>query len=199
MDIGGSNVNARHDGIFKSAQEAIMFACNYSSQQYAMSAMGKILQRGAQGSGRGLVGLDGAGQAGMVFAELERIDYWQLAVLVTGRLSRRERCDCKRSCCRGWKENPVFEEAVSQLADHIARAHPVMLPVRSFRVAVIKKHFGEKDSDPMAVAQDEGMSKRTAERYVGLIREFIRNLEKDGITQLADRLDSIGMLVSATA
>ncbi|RAR51672.1 hypothetical protein C7401_13632 [Paraburkholderia unamae] len=192
-------MEAIHEGIFKSAEEAVTFACNYSSQQYAMSAMGKILQRGAQGSGRGLVGLDGAGQAGMVFAELERIDYWQLAVLVTGKLSRRERCDCTRSCCRGWKPNPVFEEAVSQLADHVARVHPVVLPVRSFRVAVIKKYFGEKDSDPMEVAKGEGMSKRTAERYVGLIREFIRNLEKDGITQLAERLDNIGMLVSTTA
>jgi hypothetical protein len=69
-------INARHEGIFASAEEAITFACNYSSQQYALSPMAKILQRGAYGSGRGLVGLDGAGQAGMVFAELERFDYW---------------------------------------------------------------------------------------------------------------------------
>ncbi|MBP0589292.1 hypothetical protein J8I87_06080 [Paraburkholderia sp. LEh10] len=166
-----------------------------------MSAMGKILQRGAQGSGRGLVGLDGAGQAGMVFAELQRIDYWQIAVLVTGRLSRRERCDCRRSCCRGWRANPVFEEAVSQLADHIARVHPVVLPVRAFRVAVIKKYFGEKDIEsPIDIAKDEGIgSKRTAERYVKLIRDFIKDLEKDGLTAFAERLDNIGMLVSRNA
>ncbi|POR54560.1 hypothetical protein B0G62_102168 [Paraburkholderia eburnea] len=190
-------MNAINNGIFHSAQEAIAFACNYSSQQYAMSPMAKLLQGPSRGSGRGLVGLDGAGQAGMVFAELARIDYWQLAALVTGRLPHSERCDCQRACCRGWRLNPMFEEAVNQLADHVALTLTPVPPVKEFRIAVIMKYFGEK-ADPLDTAKHLGIPKNAAERHITNIRRTIRELEKNGITALSARLDEIGMLVRAT-
>ncbi|WP_430228018.1 hypothetical protein [Paraburkholderia tropica] len=187
-------MNATNPGIFNSAQEAIMFACNFSSQQYAMSPMAKLLQGPSRGSGRGLVGLDGAGQAGMVFAELQRIDYWQLAALVTGKLSRSERCDCRRACCRGWKLNPLFEEAVSQLADYVALTLTPVPPVKEFRVAVIMKYYGEK-TDALEVAKNLGIKKSAAERHITAIRKCITDLNKDGLTAFSKRLDEIGMLV----
>lgn len=187
-------MNARHEGIFRSAEEAITFACNYSSQQYAMSPMAKLLQGPARGSGRGLVGLDGAGQAGMVFAELQRIDYWQLAALVTRKLPRSERCDCCRACCRGWKLNPLFEEAVSQLADYVALTLTPVPPVKEFRVAVIMKYFGEK-SEPIETAKHLGIPKNAAERHITAIRRCVKDLERDGLTAFSARLDEIGMLV----
>jgi hypothetical protein len=189
-------MEATKNGIFKSAQEAIMFACNFSSQQYAMSPMAKLLQGPSRGSGRGLVGLDGAGQAGMVFAELQRIDYWQLAVLVTGKLARSERCDCRRTCCRGWKLNPIFEEAVNQLADYVALTLTPVPPVKEFRVAVIMKYFGEK-TDPLETARHLAIKKSAAERHITAIRKCIRDLEKSGLTALSTRLDEIGMLMSS--
>lgn len=190
-------MNARHEGIFRSAEEAITFACNYSSQQYAMSPMAKLLQGPSRGSGRGLVGLDGAGQSGMVFAELERIDYWQLVTLITGKLTRSERCDCNRSCCRGWKPNPLFEDAVSQLSDYVAITLKPLPPVKEFRVAVIMKYFGEK-TDPLETAKNLGIPKKTAERHITAIRSFIRDLQKSGITALDERLGEIGMLLRTT-
>lgn len=190
-------MEAIREGIFTSAQEAITFACNYSSQQYAMSPMTKLLQGPVRGSGRGLVGLDGAGQAGMVFAELARIDYWQLAALVTGKIARSERCDCRRSCCRGWKLNPMFEEAVSQLADHVAMTLTPVPPVKEFRVAVIMKYFGENVS-PLDTAKHLGIPKNAAERHITAIRRCIRELEKNGLTAFSERLDEIGMLSRTT-
>lgn len=187
-------MNARHEGIFASAEEAITFACNYSSQQYALSPMAKILQRGAYGSGRGLVGLDGAGQAGMVFAELERFDYWQLLALVAGKVIRSQRCECGHACCRGWKMTDLFHEAVLQLADHVARVLPVVPPVKEFRVAVIMKYYGEK-VHPEDVAEKLGIPEYAAERHTTAIRKCIRELQKDGLTALSERLDEIGMLV----
>ncbi|QBR00491.1 hypothetical protein [Paraburkholderia pallida] len=188
-------MNARHEGIFSSADEAITFACNYSSQQYALSPMAKIMQRGAYGSGRGLVGLDGAGQAGMVFAELDRLDYWQMVALVAGKAIRSERCDCTRACCRGWKMTELFREAVFQLADHVAAALPVVPPVKEFRVAVIMKYFGEK-VNPMDVAEKLEIPDHAAERHATAIRKCVRELKKNGLTALNERLDEIGMLLS---
>lgn len=187
-------MHATHNGIFRSAQEAITFACNYSSQQYAMSPMAKLLQGPSRGSGRGLVGLDGAGQAGMVFAELQKIDYWQLAALVTGKLARSERCECRRSCCRGWKLNPLFEEAVSQLADYVALTLTPVPPVKEFRVAVIMKHFGEK-VHILDRAESLGIKKASANLHATAIRKAIKELEKNGLTAFSERLDEVGMLV----
>lgn len=196
MDSGNHKVtmDAMNNGIFRSAQEAIVFACNYSSQQYAMSPMAKLLQGPSRGGGRGLIGLDGAGQAGMVFAELRRIDYWQLAALVTGKLERSERCDCHRSCCRGWKMNPLFEEAVSQLADYVALTLTPVPPVKAFRVAVIMKHFGEK-VHILDRAESLGIKKASANLHATAIRKCIRELEKDGLTAFSARLDEVGMLL----
>lgn len=190
-------MNARHEGIFAGADEALTFACNYSSQQYAMSAMAKIMQRGAYGSGRGLVGLDGAGQAGMVLAEVDRIDYWQAVALMAGKVNRTERCECSHSCCRGWKMAGPFKAAVHELADHVAPALPVVPPVKEFRVAVLMKFFGEK-VDPLDVAEKLQIPAHAAERHTTAIRKFVRDLQKDGLTALSERLDEVGMLVRTT-
>jgi len=189
----GTTMDTIHDGIFTSAQEAITFAINYSSQQYAMSPMTKLLQGPSRGSGRGLIGMDGAGQAGMVLAELARLDYWQLAAIVTGKIAHSERCDCRRSCCRGWKLNPVFEEAVNQLADYVALTLTPVPPVKEFRVAVIMKYFGENAS-PLETAKHLGIQKNAAERHITSIRKCIRDLEKNGLTAFSERLSEIGML-----
>lgn len=191
------NMQPTHEGIFSSAEEAITFAANYSSQQYAMSPMAKILQRGAYGSGRGLVGLDGAGQAGMVFAEIDRLDYWQMLALIAGKIVRSEHCDCTSPCCRGWKMTELFRESVSQLADHVAQVLEVVPPVKEFRVAVIMKYYGEK-VHPKDVAERLGIPADAAERHTTAIRKCIRDLQKDGLTAMNERLDEIGMLVSST-
>ncbi|KVE50406.1 hypothetical protein [Burkholderia vietnamiensis] len=188
----------KHEGIFKSPQEAIVFACNYSDQQYALSPMAKILQRGAYGSGRGLIGLDGAGQAGMVFAELHRLDYWQFVALVSSKIKRSEQCTCGFACCRGWKITKQFDEAVSQLADHVGEALMPVPPVKEFRRAVIMKYFGEKENVTI-VAENLGIPPRTAERHAAAIRRYIKDLERNGLTKLSERLDEIGMLISETA
>ncbi|HIC7213968.1 hypothetical protein [Burkholderia stabilis] len=187
-------MDPRHDGIFKSAEEAITFACNYSSQQYALSPMAKILQRGAYGSGRGLIGLDGAGQAGMVFAEIARLDYWQMVALVARKATRSESCDCLSPCCRGWRMTELFREAVSQLADEVARTARDVLPVKEFRVAVLRKYFGDK-IHVLDEAEKLGIDEHPANRHATTIRKWIKDLEKNGMTALCERLDEAGMLV----
>ena len=52
--------------LFRSGYEACVFAYAYSSQQYSLTAMAKMMRGGPMGSGRGLVGLDGAAVAGSV-------------------------------------------------------------------------------------------------------------------------------------
>ncbi|SDR47200.1 hypothetical protein SAMN05445850_4521 [Paraburkholderia tuberum] len=184
----------RHEGIFKSAHEAIVFACNYTSQQYAMSPMAKLLQRGAHGSGRGLIGLDGAAQSGMVFAELDGLDYLQMLILVARNSPRKERCECTHSCCSGWKPNPIYRDAVSQLTELVMPVLGSAFSFRRHRYAVVDKYFGEKH-DIKAIAEDLGLPPRTADRHASAIRKFLKDAEKDAWTKWYERLDAAGMLL----
>ena len=186
----------RHEGIFKSAHEAIVFACNYTSQQYAMSPMAKLLQRGAHGSGRGLTGLDGAAQSGMVFAELDGLDYVQMLILVAKNSPRKGRCECKHSCCSGWKPNPIYREAVKQLTEMVIPALGGSFSFRRHRHAIVDKYFGEKH-DIKAIAEDLGLPPRTADRHASAIRKFLKDAEKDAWTKWCERLDAAGMLLQS--
>lgn len=67
--------------IFRSGHEAMMFAFNFSSQQYPMSIMAKMMRGMAIGSGRGLSGLDGAAIAGTVKRHVDGLRYPYPAVL----------------------------------------------------------------------------------------------------------------------
>ncbi len=59
------------DAIFRSGHEACRFAYAFSGQQYPLSVMAKIMQCVGIGSGRGLIGLDGAAVAGTVKRHVE--------------------------------------------------------------------------------------------------------------------------------
>ncbi|MGP8437169.1 DNA-binding protein [Paraburkholderia fungorum] len=188
----------KHDGIFKSAHEAVIFACNYAAQQYAMSPMAKLLQRGGSGSGRGLIGLDGAAQSGMVLAELQRIDYVQMLVLVARCAPRKERCECKHACCGGWKPNPLYRDAVSQLTELVIPALGGAFSLRRFRASVIEKFFGEKIKIK-EIAGDLNIPPRTAERHASIINAYLKDVEKSAWTEWYGHLDEAGMIVSQNA
>ncbi|CAN7610482.1 hypothetical protein LJR034_004681 [Caballeronia sp. LjRoot34] len=187
--------SVKHEGIFRSAHEAVVFACNYAAQQYAMSPMAKLLQRGSSGSGRGLIGLDGAAQSGMVLAELGNIDYVQMLVLVARCAPRKERCECNHSCCGGWKPNPLYRDAVSQLADLVVPALGGVFTLRRFRLAAIEKFFGEK-LKMKDVAADLNIPPRTAERHASIINAYLKDTEKTAWTEWYGQLDYAGMLFS---
>jgi len=189
-------MEATHEGIFKSAQEAVLFACHYSAQQYAMSPMAKLLQRGGSGSGRGLVGLDGAAQSGMVMAELGRMEHLRMLAVIARSAPRREQCSCMSACCSGWKVSPMFQDAVSQLSSACVDALEILPPVHRFRVAVIMRHFGEKLS-VTDVSDNLGIPARTAGRHASAIAAYLKALEKSAWADLYDQLSESGMLIGA--
>jgi hypothetical protein len=59
--------------LFRSGHEACRFAYAYSGQQYPMTIMAKMMKGKLMGSGRGLVGLEGAAVAGTVKRHVEAL------------------------------------------------------------------------------------------------------------------------------
>lgn len=93
------------EAVFKSAHEALVFAFNYAGQQSPRTPMTRMMQGGALGSGRGLVGIDGAAQAGMVLAAVERLPKEQAQVITVRYGDVRHECPCcgsLRRHKRGW-------------------------------------------------------------------------------------------------
>lgn len=71
--------------LFDSAYAALCFAYRYSTQQYQPTPMARLM-RGSIGSGKGLHGLDGAAQAGLILGMMEKLPAFEKAA-ITARFS----------------------------------------------------------------------------------------------------------------
>ncbi len=68
---------------FSSVYGALTFAFNFSADQYAQSPMSKLVKgNGNLGSGKGLIGVDGAAQAGMIMREVCSLGYAEKMYLI---------------------------------------------------------------------------------------------------------------------
>ena len=67
--------------LFDSTYAALAFAYRYSTQQYQPTPMARLM-RGTIGSGKGLHGLDGAAQAGIIRAEVDKLREFERHAIV---------------------------------------------------------------------------------------------------------------------
>lgn len=177
--------------LFRSTQDALVFAFQYSAQQYELSAMGKVMARvdGAHiPSGKGLVGLDGAAQAGFVRAEIGRLPPPYRAVL-RARFGERE-APCPT--CGSHGLNQDWKAAISQITNHVAYAISGLSHTYLRRVFVAD-HFGE----PVRIADEAdryGVPHRTAYDHRQKVREALRAEERAAFEAIDSRLREVGMV-----
>lgn len=142
--------------LFKNTHDALMYAFNYSSQQYALSPMAKMMKTGI-GSGKGLVALDGAGQAGMILAHVGRLPALHQACIAARHAPRFEECPC---CSSKDKMTDTYREAIATLAEW-AIGQVSGISIRNMRGAIVRS-FYEKGVSVAAAALELGVAKRTA-------------------------------------
>lgn len=104
--------------LFTSANSALVFALNYSAQQYDRPMMNRMATQ-AVGSGKGLVGLDGAAQAGMIRQELAACGQLVENALLARVAPRWQPCECRAACCSGKRPNREWTNAIAYLADQV--------------------------------------------------------------------------------
>ena len=142
-----SAVNAKPEALFRSAHAALVFALQYSRQQYDRPMMNRVAAGPSLHEGKGLAGIDGAGQAGMIRAELERLPRLQQAVLIAAVAEKQVACECRASCCVGWKPNPEWADAISDLTSAAASAAlSGCVSNGRLRSGLIQRMFGVKVS-----------------------------------------------------
>ena len=175
----------RHEGIFKSAHEALVFAFNFKSQQYPRTPMTQLLAGAALGSGRGLVGVDGAGQAGMVLREVLDLPPDQRAVII-GRFSKPVECPC----CGGDAPSADYSESVEHLAQVMKGPLSGTTCNSRVRRELVRRYLGGKVS-MSALAEATGLPRRTLTDHFRTVSKVLAPMEKTARSSLDMILQSM--------
>lgn len=104
--------------LFDNAHGALVFAFNFSGQSFDRPLMNRLAAP-AVGTGKGLVGLDGAAQAGFIRAEVQGLGKLAEAILIARIAPRTTPCSCRSVCCSGHKPNKEWTDAISYLSDQV--------------------------------------------------------------------------------
>jgi hypothetical protein len=174
--------------IFDTTRSAVVFAFNFSTEQYGQMPLAR-LQRSSIGSGKGLVGTDGAGQAGMVLAQVWRLNLTERAAIVARFSPRSESCPC----CGGQKPTALWQEAVEQLA---SVALPVGVSHYRCRIELVAKHFGlsVRFED---LATRHGLSRNTISEHYRSMTRRLADIEAQAQASIDDALRVSGMVWTA--
>nr|WP_313036804.1 hypothetical protein [Achromobacter ruhlandii] len=191
--------------LFKSAHAALVFALNYSMQQYDRPllnriASGELTAGMAPGGGKGLSGLDGAGQAGMIRNELAQLSPIQQAALVASIAPQQLPCGCKVSCCSGWKVNQEWADALRDLTEAAAAgALSGCLSNGRLRSMLIQRLFGAKVT-LSRLAEDHKVDERTVSAHHAKLKRWLFGgagqvgLHQQASQALTQRLRACGWL-----
>ena len=166
------------EALFSSAHAALTFALNFSHQQSSKSAMSALLPPEASKGGKGLGGLDGAAQAGMIRAELKACGPVVEALLIARCAPRSTPCVCKSACCSGHRQNDEYEEAITLLCREAMSHLSGMLSHYTLRRALIEQHYGKK-VQIKELADLCGVAEKTVQSHKTRIKEWLAGVSRD--------------------
>lgn len=194
--------------LFISAHAAIVFALNFSSQCYERPAMNKMASP-AVGTGKGLVGLDGAAQAGMIRSEMKTLGKLAEAILVARIAPRSIPCECRSPCCSGHRPNDEWTNAIAVLSDRARTTALAGCSVNGLmRRDFVVRYFDPKDGriSIEALADRHNIARNTASAHVakvsnwlggakaGVDKQPVPGFEQIAMSAIEDRLREIGMV-----
>lgn len=182
--------------LFTSAHGALKFALNFAHGSTKRSWLAKLMG-GPIGEGKGLGGLDGAAQAGMILAEVQSLGSVRYRIIVARFMAPSVPCACKAQCCRGYRAAPEWDEAIELLTEHVlACGLTGTISHHRLRRALVVRYFGIKDSF-IEIANSCGVHRQTASQYHKAVVEHFRAEETVAFTAIEGRLYERG-IVGAT-
>lgn len=179
--------------LFKNPHDALMFALRFSAQQYAQTPLAKEMRRaamgpggGAIGQGKGLVGLDGAAQAGIICARLDRLTPLQRACILARFSERVESCHC----CGSDKMLDAYKGALLTLANW-AGTYANSDKVGQRLLFSIVQEFFDRPKKMAREAEKLGVPKRTAYDQKARIWPHLVELDKAAMQAAGDVLEDL--------
>lgn len=138
--------------LFKSVNAAVRFALNYANDaNVERSAMNKLSDP-SKGVDRGLSGVDGMGQAGMIRAMMHTTGEFHEACLIARAAVHRIPCSCGAPCCSRSRPNFEWHEAVNYISLEVKRLLELerkegirgIKDDPALRRTLVAKYFGER-------------------------------------------------------
>jgi hypothetical protein len=162
------------DGPFRSVNHALAFAFNFTHGTLKRSGLAKMMGGPSAGTGKGLAGLDGAAQAGMVKQAMESMPPVYRHTLVARFAPMAMACSCKQPCCRGYRESAEWAGAVDWLANHVLEIGLTgNVKHYKFRRSVVGRYFGAKISF-ITIAGECGVNRDTASALNAKVVDYFR-------------------------
>ena len=188
------------EALFSSAHAALTFAFNFSGQAYDRPAMNRMADGPAR-SGKGLVGLDGAGQAGMIRREVADLGPLREAIITAYYAPRSLPCACRRPCCSGHTVNAEWSDAIGCITQAAVSQLSGVVSNYRLRRGIVTRAFGEKVS-LTELATICGVNRDTASSHNEKVSSWLlgrRHDKADGLIEqakaaIADRLIEAGFV-----
>ncbi len=180
--------SAHIDPPFKNAQEALIFAFNFSHQQYPRSPMSRAIFQSK--GGRGLGGLEGAAQAGMIKQEVSLLKPIESNYII----ARYEPIGSR-----------VWVKAMGGLSVHVRNnVLPRCQTTTSMRMDYIMRFLPYcRHISINELAKKHAISEKTAVNHIKEVKKLFRGsavnnnrhagLEERAMTAIADRLEKAGI------
>lgn len=160
--------------LFESAHNALTFAFNFSDQQYERPLMNRMGDDPVDYVSKGLAGMDGAAQAGMVFSKLFHLPPLYQYIVFATYAPRSIPCECRRSCCAGQKRNEQWHACIRMIEEAaITQALPGCISHRVLRRGIVLRAFGDKNVTLADLAEKAGVSETTANSHNSKVRQWL--------------------------
>lgn len=176
------------EAMFRSAQEALTFALHYSHNQSPRTPMQQMLKRGTIGTGKGLIGNNGAHQAGAIQQALGHLRPDQQAVLMVRFGDVRSPCSC---CGNPHAPSRPWRDAVDLLSHtaEIADLHP------NIRHAIVEKVVCRRRGMRVSsLASQYEASERTIRSRIQKVKPVLVALESSATQWVQDFLQARGVV-----
>jgi hypothetical protein len=181
--------------LFSSSHAALKFAFNFTHGSLKRPSINVLAGKGG-GSGRGLAGLDGAAQAGMIRAELASLSSVRQRIIEARFAPQSAPCACRSPCCRGARDAVEWADAIAWLTEFVL-VEGLTKTISHYRLrrAVVLRYFGARDSFP-AIAAACGINRDTACDLNKRVTERFRPEERGALHALDGRLKKSGIVAS---
>ena len=187
-------VETQELALFRSTNAALAFAFNLKHGQYKSSAMARLMG-GPNPTGRGLGGIDGAAQAGMIKCEIDALAPRIRGQIIVARFALRELpCDCRHACCSGFRPNHEWLLAISEIAE-LVRTEALAGTVVNFtlRHIIVRRYFGVHIS-LVDAAKAAGVDRDTASVHASRVIGYLKTEERLALYEIEGRLKAAGIV-----
>lgn len=170
--------------LFENTEQALVFAYNYTGQNCIIA---RLSPEPLPTTGKGLGGLNGAAQAGMIRREVSSAGKLIESLITAKYAPMWLPCNCGHACCSGKIENREWSEAIPYIVLDVCK-NALRGADRGAVVWCVKAYYSGSILPVRHIASMASVSEKTVTRHFPKIIRYLRGTrEKEGMDAVAYR------------